>query len=137
MAFIILSGVWFSHLVLPWHNSYTFVEWFGRDILADNSLWGKLRFFKISFRVGVDFFVFQKGAFVEPFILFVLVVRGVEQGIGYFNMVGQYDVVGAGFLFLGEVIGVPVLEDADEVSFFVGEVNCEFVFGDAVEGAGD
>jgi hypothetical protein len=51
--------------------------------------------------------------------------------------VGQYDVVGAGLLFLGEVVGVPVLEDADEVSFFIGEVDAELIFGDAFEGVRD
>jgi hypothetical protein len=124
-------------LVLSWHNSYAFIEWFNCDILADNSLWDKLRFFKISLCVGVDFFVFEQGAFVEPFILGVLAVWAFERCISYFDVVGQYDVVGAGFLFLGEVIGVPVLENAEEVGLFVGEVDCEFIFGDAFEGAGD
>ena len=67
----------------------------------------------------------------------MLVVRGIERGIGYFYVVGQHDVVGAGFLFLGEVVGVPVLEDAEKLGFFTGEVDAEFIFGDAVEGLRD
>lgn len=85
----------------------------------------------------MDFFVFQKGVFVEPFTLSVLVFRELDGGVGYFDVVGQHDIVGAGLLFLGEVVGVPVLEDTDEPGLFVGEVNCELVFGDAFEGLGD
>ncbi len=67
----------------------------------------------------------------------VLVIWEFERGISYFDVVGQYYVVRAGLLFLGEVIGIPVLENAEEVSFFAGEDNCEFVFGDALEGVVD
>lgn len=124
-------------MFLSWYDGYVFIEKYSRDIVADNSLLDRLRFFKICLCVGVDFFVFQKGVFVEPFVLSMLFVRELERGIGYFDVMGQYYVVRAGLLLLCEVIGVPVLEDADEVGFFVGEVDAEFVFGNSFEGEWD
>ena len=61
----------------------------------------------------------------------MLVIWAFKRGISYFDVVGQYYVVSAPLLLLGEIVRIPVLEYAAKGGLVVGEVDFQFVFDDA------